>query len=406
MRIFLSQRAAAAVALSILFIAAACGSTASDSVSTGSADSGATDSEAMAMDDGSGHEHEHDHGAGLEVSADLPVPEVSVAIVNDPKSGQNLTVSLANFDVTPELASTGPLEGGGHMHLYVDGEREGRFYNEAIHLELEPGDHIVEVELSANNHAAWTVEGEPIRAEASITVPEPEGHEHAHGGGDTAEIGWSPVPNVDLEVVKDPKSGWNVHAAVENFELSAANASTANVDGQGHMHLYVNGNKITRLYGEWHLLTDLPAGENTVTVELNGNDHTPLISNGTPVGATVMVTVDDNDGAMAMEEMDHSTMDHSEMDGSMAMEEGAIVLGLLNGEVVSDRDRYEVAKGDTVVMLVDADIVEEVHVHGYDLHLPVGPDGTARLEFEATISGVFEVEFEESGMFLAELLVR
>lgn len=431
-----------ALILSLALLAAACGSsTATVTAEATLSDEAMSDNNSAQDADGDDHSsHDdggHDHGAGLEVPEGMPVPGIDISVVNDPIAGQNLTVSLTNFEVTPEQASLAAADGGGHMHLYVNGERAQRFYNDALHLELPPGDHMIEVELSANDHQAWLQDGSPIRAMARLTVPEADGdpshdHDHGHDSGNGGEVAWDPAPAISaLTVEADPKSGWNVHATVDNFELSAANASTDPVDGQGHMHLYVNGKKITRLYGEWHLLPELAAGENEVTVELNANDHTPLTIDSLPISRTVIVMVDDADATMAMgddpkqhgdhdddhgdhgddhgdhgDDHDDDNGDHHPEDDAMMMEEGAIVLGLLDGEVITERDRYEVAKGDTVVLLVDSDVVEEVHVHGYDLHLAVGPDLTARLAFEASVSGVFEIEFEESGRFLAELLVR
>jgi FtsP/CotA-like multicopper oxidase with cupredoxin domain len=66
----------------------------------------------------------------------------------------------------------------------------------------------------------------------------------------------------------------------------------------------------------------------------------------------------------------------------------------------------EYKQGDTVRFRVRSSEPEEVHVHGYDLFTNVEPGQTARMEFEADITGVFEIEFEHSHTQIAELKVE
>ena len=67
--------------------------------------------------------------------------------------------------------------------------------------------------------------------------------------------------------------------------------------------------------------------------------------------------------------------------------------------------RVEVAQGSRVRLTVEADVTDEVHVHGYDLFAEVAPGRPATLEFLADIPGIFEVELEESQLHLLELEV-
>ena len=57
------------------------------------------------------------------------------------------------------------------------------------------------------------------------------------------------------------------------------------------------------------------------------------------------------------------------------------------------------------VRLVEADVSDEVHVHGYDLLAEVSPDEPAVIVFRANAPGVFEVELEGAGLLLLELTV-
>jgi hypothetical protein len=62
-------------------------------------------------------------------------------------------------------------------------------------------------------------------------------------------------------------------------------------------------------------------------------------------------------------------------------------------------------EGETVRFRVRSDEPEEVHVHGYDIPKELEPGQTATVSFKATITGIFEIEFEHSGEQIAELRV-
>ena len=68
--------------------------------------------------------------------------------------------------------------------------------------------------------------------------------------------------------------------------------------------------------------------------------------------------------------------------------------------------RASTDKGDGVVVLVTSDVADEVHVHGYDLMRDVAPGAPARIAFQATIPGRFEIELEDRGVQIAELTVN
>jgi type V secretory pathway adhesin AidA len=65
--------------------------------------------------------------------------------------------------------------------------------------------------------------------------------------------------------------------------------------------------------------------------------------------------------------------------------------------------RYE--EGETVRFRVRNDGPEHVHVHGYDIMKDIEPGKTANVSFKADITGIFEIEFEDSAQQIAELRV-
>ena len=73
--------------------------------------------------------------------------------------------------------------------------------------------------------------------------------------------------------------------------------------------------------------------------------------------------------------------------------------------VVRGPGRVEVEVGDTVVLAVTADVEDEVHVHGYDVTADVAPGSPARVSFEASTAGIFEVELEGAQIELLRLVV-
>jgi len=77
-----------------------------------------------------------------------------------------------------------------------------------------------------------------------------------------------------------------------------------------------------------------------------------------------------------------------------------------NGEPAGGIQHLTVDKGDHVVIRVNSDVADEVHVHGYDLMQDVAPGQSAEIAFEATITGRFEIELEDAGTPIGELEVR
>ncbi len=325
--------------------------------------------------------HSHDHG--IEIGDTSPIPTLAIEATPDAKAGVNLRVRTTDFTFAPEHASTAPVAGEGHAHVYVDGEKVGRVYTEWMHLALEPGTHEVHVDLNANNHSPLLVHGEPIEATATVEVPEPA-DAHSHSGGFEAAL---PYPSVSMTITEDPMSGWNVHVEASDFTFSPEKASTMHTEsGEGHAHLYVDGRKVARLYGPWfHFGGDLPAGPHEFRVELNTNDHVPYLAAGEPVEDVATVTVAPSDAATDAEAK-------------------AIEVSVLDGKV-DGGGRHTVALGTEVVLSVTSDVADEVHVHGYDVSGAVAPGEPAEIRFTADIPGVFEVELEQSAVSLLQLEV-
>jgi hypothetical protein len=81
-----------------------------------------------------------------------------------------------------------------------------------------------------------------------------------------------------------------------------------------------------------------------------------------------------------------------------------IAIEVEDGEVRGPGE-VEVTQGERVRIVVQADVSDEVHVHGYDLHGDVTPQEPAVIDFRADAPGVYEVELESAGLLLFELSV-
>jgi hypothetical protein len=109
------------------------------------------------------------------------------------------------------------------------------------------------------------------------------------------EITQESAPKATLDIQKDPTGGFNVQVVTSNFIWRPEMASMQHFPGEGHAHVYLDGRKIMRIYNEWfHLNTyqfSTRAGEQLLSIEFVGNDHSPYTVQGLPVGAEQIVDV-------------------------------------------------------------------------------------------------------------------
>jgi len=115
------------------------------------------------------------------------------------------------------------------------------------------------------------------------------------------------VPALSLHLAKDIMSGYNLTLKVQRYtlmpppedistmmELMEARINKKSGFIEGHAHLYINGIKIQRIYGEHihipqHLFKN---GINTVSVTLNNHGHMYWVSQGKQILSTLYVNAD------------------------------------------------------------------------------------------------------------------
>ena len=81
------------------------------------------------------------------------------------------------------------------------------------------------------------------------------------------------MPEIDFKAESVESFGWLLRVKVSSFEFAPKNVGRANLLNQGHLHLYVDGKKHSRLYGKPYYLYGLDVGERKLRVTLSSNDH-------------------------------------------------------------------------------------------------------------------------------------
>ena len=97
------------------------------------------------------------------------------------------------------------------------------------------------------------------------------------------------IPAVTLSAEKDALSGWNVYLATTNFKFAPEEASLEHAMGEGHAHLYIDGNKWGRVYGNWVHIDGLSPEKHEFRVTLNTNDHKDYVYLGDVIADSVEI---------------------------------------------------------------------------------------------------------------------
>ena len=103
-------------------------------------------------------------------------PQARLEVTKDPTGGFNVHVVTTNFVWRPEMASKQHVPGEGHAHVFLDGRKIMRIYNEWFHLNTyqfstKPGEQLLSIEFVGNDHAPYTIQGLPVGTEQIVDVP-------------------------------------------------------------------------------------------------------------------------------------------------------------------------------------------------------------------------------------------
>ncbi|MBI1352371.1 MAG: hypothetical protein GC156_14800 [Actinomycetales bacterium] len=222
-------------------------------------------------------------------------------VVTDPV--MPVTVRWSGFTLDARYAGTPLIPGVGHFHTIIDGHlidmspsvRNGNKDTISM-VGLEPGEHVLTVVPAWNDHSEVSAAAVSVSfTYAGPFLPEPAGYSG---------------PEAPTIALVGPASGSTVHgssftltADIQNFVLCGDCYGKANVDGEGHWHIFVDlpMDAKTPMDMMPHMVTmasdvtqgvslkGLTEGQHTFTALLVGNDHMPLMS--MPM-ASVTVNVD------------------------------------------------------------------------------------------------------------------
>ncbi len=100
-----------------------------------------------------------------------------------------------------------------------------------------------------------------------------------------------PYPIISLEILEDDMDGYNLFVKLENFTLTPEDVGKKNHLNSGHMHLFVNDIKISRVYSNWFHIPGryFNLEENIIRVTLNSNLHDSFAINGNPIKSEIKV---------------------------------------------------------------------------------------------------------------------
>lgn len=79
---------------------------------------------------------------------------------------------------------------------------------------------------------------------------------------------------------------------------------------------------------------------------------------------------------------------------------------VVNGQPVGGTKTLEVKQGDNVMITVEVDAPQELHLHGYDIEKEAQPGTPTVFEFTANLEGIFDLESHLADAKLVKLVVN
>lgn len=117
--------------------------------------------------------------------------------------------------------------------------------------------------------------------------------DYHHGQIELAGYPKDDLPNVWMDITNDPTGGYNIHLNTMNFSFTPQNVGHEDVMGEGYAQLFINGQKIERLYSSWFHIPAMDPGTYTVVVTLESNNSNDFCIRGTPIQSKQVLVVKD-----------------------------------------------------------------------------------------------------------------
>jgi len=224
--------------------------------------------------------HNNDHSAvspAVEATVNITVAaEAPTLTIVTPTAGQVVTstvtvrVLVTNFTLAPGAIGGANVAGQGHWHILLDGVFLQPVGTDSFTLTgLTVGPHAIKAELHNNDHSAVSP---AVEATVNVTVA---------AEAPTLTIVTPTAGQVVTSTV-------TVRVLVTNFTLAPGAIGGANVAGQGHWHILLDGVFLQPVGTDSFTLTGLTVGPHAIKAELHNNDHSAVSP---AVEATVSITV-------------------------------------------------------------------------------------------------------------------
>ena len=104
------------------------------------------------------------------------------------------------------------------------------------------------------------------------------------------------VPTIKGAITQNSSGTWLLEIITDHFSFTPKKIGSDKVNyNEGHAHLYMNGEKVNRIYGNYYNLDYLSPGTYQFKVTLNGNNHGVFTHNGEEIAFTQTLIIPKQD---------------------------------------------------------------------------------------------------------------
>ncbi|MBS9768589.1 MAG: hypothetical protein KGV44_13765, partial [Flavobacteriaceae bacterium] len=113
---------------------------------------------------------------------------------------------------------------------------------------------------------------EVAKSKAQATCPFHNPNSHSARMLDVANS--DRIPKITkMEILEEPEDmGYDIHIETENWKFTPENVGKPYTENEGHIHVYLDGQKAGRMYSNYFYLGKLTKGKHKVAITINGDD--------------------------------------------------------------------------------------------------------------------------------------
>ena len=175
-----------------------------------------------------------------------------------------------------------------HLLFTTDEPGEIHLHGYDLNAEVSP-EHTGELTFEAHTAGAFGINFHVFASE-SMGIGDHMGDDH--NGTDAPELVESESPlSVAITAEPDAHGGVSVSIMTVGFRFAPELVDHAHTEGVGHAHIYVDGEKLARVFEPNYQIDDLTPGDHEIRVSLNSNNHGELVYDGKKLEATATVIV-------------------------------------------------------------------------------------------------------------------